>query len=61
MIKRGDTVQIKPEYQDEGDAGFVWIALDDESKGRITLQSQVTDTLVKTEIFQVFMLVNVNP
>jgi len=37
MIKKGDTVKIKPEYQDAGDENFTWVACDDESKGRVTI------------------------
>lgn len=39
MIRKGDTVRIKPEWQDEGDSELVWIALSDEEKGRVDIQS----------------------
>ncbi len=37
MIKRGDIVQIKPEWQDEGDDTYTWMAVDDEEKGRVSI------------------------
>lgn len=37
MIKKGDTVEILPEYQDEGDDTFVWKAVSDEEKGRVDI------------------------
>lgn len=37
MITRGDRVFIKPEFQDEGDSKFVWVAVDDAEKGRVTI------------------------
>ena len=37
MIKARDIVRIKPEYQDEGDDLFVWIALEDEDGGRVRI------------------------
>lgn len=30
IIRKGDTITIKPEWQDDGDAEFIWIALEDE-------------------------------
>lgn len=38
MITKGQTVQIKPEWQDPGDSEFVWIALEDEDGGRVSIQ-----------------------
>ena len=37
MIKKGDTVKIKPVWRDEGDEDFTWIALEDEDGGRIRI------------------------
>lgn len=39
MIKAGDRVYIKPEYQDTGDDVMVWTAVTDEEKGRVDIQS----------------------
>ncbi|MGA7178149.1 MAG: hypothetical protein WBX11_00985 [Thiobacillaceae bacterium] len=37
MIKKGDIVRIKPEWRDEGDEEFTWIALEDEDGGRVRI------------------------
>lgn len=37
MIKKGDKVRIKPEWQDAGDESFTWIALEDEDGGRVRI------------------------
>ena len=37
MIKKGDTVKIKPEWMDEGDDALVWVALEDEDGGRVRI------------------------
>lgn len=37
MIKKGDTVHIKPKWQDEGDSSFNWVAVNDEEKGRVDI------------------------
>lgn len=37
MIKKGDTVEIKKEWQDKGDDQYHFVALDDEEKGRVTI------------------------
>ena len=41
MIKKGDIVKFKPEFMDEGDEQITFIAIDDESKGRVTVQAQL--------------------
>lgn len=37
MIKKGDKVKIRPEWRDEGDEDFVWIALEEEDGGRVRI------------------------
>ena len=37
MIKKGDRIDILPQWQDAGDANYVWVATDDEENGRITI------------------------
>jgi hypothetical protein len=39
MIRKGDTVTIKPQWQDEGDASFTWVARNDEEKGRVDISA----------------------
>lgn len=42
MIRKGDTVRIKPEWQDDGDDTFHWIAVEDEDGGRVRIQATNT-------------------
>ena len=37
MIKKGDRIDILPQWQDAGDENYVWVATDDEKDGRITV------------------------
>lgn len=39
MIKKGDTVYIKPEWQDKGDETLHWIALEDEDGARVRIMA----------------------
>ena len=36
-VKKGDIVEIRKEFQDEGDDEFIWMAVDNEEKGRVTI------------------------
>lgn len=58
MIKKGDEVKIKPEWQDKGDDKFIWIAVDDEEKGRVGIMPINTGlTFAPWSIIDVSMLV----
>lgn len=46
MFKKGDVVVIRPEFQDKGDADFVWVVVEDEEKGRVDIQPQKTGMTV---------------
>ena len=37
MIKKGDIVKIKPEWQDANDEKFTWVAIEDEDGGRVRI------------------------
>lgn len=37
MIRKGQEVYIKPEFQDAGDDKFSWIVADDEQNGRVAI------------------------
>lgn len=37
MIRKGQKVHIKPEWQDEDDEQFTWIAVEDEDGGRVKI------------------------
>lgn len=57
MIKKGDIVRIKPEWQDEGDENFTWIALEDEDRGRIRIAPLGTGlTITPNQIVNTDML-----
>lgn len=47
MFKRGDQVEILPEFQDPGDDGFNWIVLGDEEKGRVDITPINIDLAIK--------------
>lgn len=42
MFRKGDVVVILPEFQDAGDADFVWVVIEDEDMGRVDIQPQGT-------------------
>ncbi len=39
MIRAGDPVRIRPEWQDPGDEHVTWVALEDEDGGRVRIQA----------------------
>lgn len=43
MIKKGDIVRIKPEWQDKGDDKYIFIATEDQSQDNssITIEAQI--------------------
>ena len=41
MIKRGDVVTFKPQWQDPGDHAVKFIAIEDEDGGRVKVQTQL--------------------
>jgi imidazole glycerol phosphate synthase subunit HisF len=36
-IQKGDVVQLLEPYQDKGDDELIWVAIEDEEKGRVTV------------------------
>lgn len=36
-IRKGDTIRIKPEWQDPGADKYHWVALEDEDGGRVRI------------------------
>lgn len=50
MIKAGDIVEILPEWQDEGDSEFTWVAIEDEDGGRVKVKV-IDSTLVFAPIY----------
>jgi len=41
MIRAGDVVKLKPEWQDNGDDKIEWRAVSDEEKGRVDISPQL--------------------
>lgn len=37
MFKRGDHVEILPDYQDDGDDQYRWVCVSDEEKDRVDI------------------------
>lgn len=45
-IRKGDLVEILPQFQDPSDDEFRWLAVDDEEKGRVTIAALGTNLRV---------------
>lgn len=57
MIRKGDTVRIKPEFQDRDDESFTWIAVEDEDGGRLKVAVLGTGlAFPPTEVIRTSML-----
>lgn len=56
MVRKGDVVRFKPEWQDEGDATIVFVALEDEEGGRVLVQAQLGMELNPTQVVHTYML-----
>lgn len=57
MVRQGDIVAIKPEYQDAGDSQFVWTAIEDEDGGRVKITADVKGMAIKpVQVILVSML-----
>lgn len=58
-ITKGTHLRIKPEWQDEGDDEFQWIAIEDEDGGRVCISPLGTgleitpNQVVTTEMVEV--------
>lgn len=53
VIRRGDKVRIRPEFQDDGDNRIEWIAVDDEDGGRVRIQPQLGLEINPTQVVAV--------
>jgi hypothetical protein len=58
MIKKGDVVKIKKEWQDAGDDQIVFLACEDEDGGRVLIEPQINISFKPRQVVQVFMLEN---
>jgi hypothetical protein len=41
MITKGTAVKIKPEWQDKGDDSIVFVAVEDSSDNRVTIEALI--------------------
>ena len=46
MIKKGHMIRIRPEFQDEGDGNFTWVAREDEEQGRVGITALGTGLVI---------------
>ncbi|MCG3148098.1 MAG: hypothetical protein PCFJNLEI_01540 [Verrucomicrobiae bacterium] len=58
-IKKGDTVRIKTEWQDDGDDKIKFIAIEDEDGGRVRIEAQLDmpinpNQVVTTEMVEIY-------
>jgi hypothetical protein len=56
MIKKGDVVRIKKEWQDAGDGKIVFIACEDEDGGRVLIEPQIALEFKPRQVVRVSML-----
>lgn len=57
MIHKGDTVKIRPEWQDVGDTDIGFVALEDEDGGRVRIEAKLglrfnPNTVVTVEMLE---------
>lgn len=57
MIRAGDVVRIKPEFQDKGDDQIEWRAVSDEEKGRVDISPKLGLSINPIQTVSVDMLV----
>lgn len=58
MIKAGDRVYIRAEWQDKGDDKVVFTAVENEDGGRVLIQAQLGMNINPTQVVNVSMLEN---
>jgi len=56
LIKKGDVVSIKKEWQDAGDDRIVFLACEDEDGGRVLIEPQVSLAFRPRQVVNVSML-----
>jgi hypothetical protein len=56
MVKKGDVVKIRKEWQDSGDDAITFIAVDNEEKGRVTIEAQLGFRFNPQQVVTVDML-----
>lgn len=59
MIKAGDQIFIKPEWQDAGDHKFTFFAVENEDGGRVLMEARgVLEHFNPTQVVRTSMLEN---
>ncbi len=62
MIRKGQQVWIKPEYQDPGDEDYTFIALEDEDGGRVLIEGDIPGMrILPTQRLSTHMLATKQP
>lgn len=57
MIKKGQTIQIKKHWQDEGDETLTWVAIEDQDGERVRIAPTNTGlSIAPTYVVHVTML-----
>ncbi|WP_254513861.1 hypothetical protein [Anatilimnocola floriformis] len=56
MITKGQRVKFKPEWSDPGDESKTFVAVDDESKGRVTVVCLLGLAINPTQVVRVDMI-----
>lgn len=56
MIKTGDQLRIKPEWQDTCDESITFVAIDDEDCGRVTIRAMLGLPINPTQVVRVDMV-----
>lgn len=59
MIRKGDRLKIKAEWQDAGDEGIVFVAVEDQDGDRIRMEAQVGLPINPQSVVPVAMVVEV--
>jgi hypothetical protein len=57
MIHAGDVVMLKPQWLAEGEAGIVFIAIEDEQDGMVQVEAQVDLPFKPIQIVETRMIV----
>lgn len=47
MIRQGDAIRIRPEFQDPGDDRYPWVALEDEDGGRVRISPRIPGLVIQ--------------
>ncbi len=56
MIRKGQTITFKPEWQDPGDAKIAFVAIEDESGGRVLVRALLGLPINPEQVVDVAMI-----